>query len=211
MVGNDVVDLRDRDSDPVTLRARFDQRVFSEVERYRMASSPEPGRERWRLWAAKEAAYKLARKLDPETVFAPSRFVVEWSEWRAQGERVGLVRHAGREQALRLREGADYVHAVTRLPSESAARPLSGLRRLTAVELASGRASAQSLAVRRFCIGVISKRLGLEARELEVRRHGRIPHLYWRGRLLPGGDLSLSHHGAFVAFAYGSTRPEVAA
>ena len=33
MVGNDIVDLRDRDSDPATLHPRFDERVFAPHER----------------------------------------------------------------------------------------------------------------------------------------------------------------------------------
>jgi len=211
MVGNDVVDLRDRDSDPVTLGARFDQRVFCDAERLRLAASPEPERERWRLWAAKEAAYKLARKLDPATVFSPSRFVVEWTGGGGSREGLGVVRHAARDLILRLREGADYVHAVTRPPSAGAKLPITGLRRLTKSELEQDGVSTPSIAVRRLCIEVLSAELGLEARELEVRRHGRVPHLYWRGRSLPGADLSLSHHGSFVAFAFSRAGTEVAA
>ena len=211
MVGNDVVDLRDRESDPVTLGARFDQRVFCDAERLQLAASPEPERERWRLWAAKEAAYKLARKLEPATVFSPSRFVVEWTGRRDPRERTGVVHHAGRDLDLRLREEADYVHAVTRPSCAGTKLPLTGLRRLTKSELEQDGVSTPSIAARRLCIEVLSAELGLEARELEVRRHGRVPHLYWRGHPLPGADLSLSHHGSYVAFAFSRVGPEVAA
>ncbi len=77
MLGNDVVDLCDRDSHPTTLHPRFDERVFTDGERAALAASDSIGRERWRIWAAKEAAYKAARKLDARICFSPRRFVVD--------------------------------------------------------------------------------------------------------------------------------------
>ena len=74
MVGNDIVDLRDPESRSESLHPRFDTRVFSARERARIAASAEPERLRWKLWAAKEAVYKLVRKLVATTVFSPQRF-----------------------------------------------------------------------------------------------------------------------------------------
>ena len=88
MVGNDVVDLRDPESAPETLHPRFDTRVFSEAERAAIAASPDAARLRWKLWAAKEAAYKLARKISPTTIFAPARFEVALGD---VGRVIGLV------------------------------------------------------------------------------------------------------------------------
>ena len=83
MVGNDVVDLLDPDSDPATLNPRFDERVLHPEEsrhaEERRAFDGEPARAlRWRLWAAKEAAYKAVKQIRPETVFSPRRFRTEW-------------------------------------------------------------------------------------------------------------------------------------
>ena len=63
MVGNDVVDLRDPDADASTLHPNFDLRAFAEPERASLVDCADAGRERWAMWAAKEAAYKLARRL----------------------------------------------------------------------------------------------------------------------------------------------------
>ena len=66
MVGNDIVDLGDPDADPSTLHPGFDARVFTARERRSIESAGDPARQRWRLWAAKEACYKLARQLRPD-------------------------------------------------------------------------------------------------------------------------------------------------
>ena len=86
MIGNDVVDLLDPESLPETLHPRFDTRVFTAREREAIAASPgdDAARARWKLWAAKEAAYKLARKRRPATVFSPHRFAVEVDPTGAQ-------------------------------------------------------------------------------------------------------------------------------
>src|SRR5437867_200164 len=62
MLGNDLVDLGDADSCAAALHARFDGRVFDPVEREWIAASPHGERVRWLIWAAKESAYKAARK-----------------------------------------------------------------------------------------------------------------------------------------------------
>ena len=69
---------------------RFDARVFCERERALIASDATQ-RVRWVLWAAKEAAYKAAKKLDRATVWAPARFEVTLE---AQGR--GSVAQIGR-------------------------------------------------------------------------------------------------------------------
>ena len=68
MVGNDVVDLRDPDVDPSTLHPGFDGRVFCRDELESLEASPDPVCQRWRLWAATEAAYTLVRTLWPRAV-----------------------------------------------------------------------------------------------------------------------------------------------
>jgi hypothetical protein len=79
MLGNDVVDLLDPESRPESFRPRFDERVFSPAEREAIAEDPDPLARRWAHWAAKEAAYKLARQLDSTFIFSPGRLVANYS------------------------------------------------------------------------------------------------------------------------------------
>jgi len=46
----------------------------------------------------------------------------------------------------------------------------------------------------------LAETLGVDPADLEIRKRGRVPELCRRGRPA-AADLSLSHHGAVVAFA----------
>jgi len=188
MIGNDVVDLGDPESRAEGRHARFDGRVFDETERVLIDAAPEPERVRWLLWAAKESAYKAARKEDSRTVFAPSRFHVRYEPG------AGLTVSVGeRRFRVDVVVGAEHVHAVARGASDAPAAMCSAVATLP--ELATG-----SDVVRRLAIARLSRLLGIALEDIAIRRDGRIPALWLRGRRSPA-DLSLSHHGRFVAFA----------
>jgi phosphopantetheinyl transferase (holo-ACP synthase) len=195
MVGNDVVDLRDPESRSESLHPRFDTRVFTERERSAIAGSGDPERARWKLWAAKEAAYKLTRKLAPATIFSPRSFEVELTS-----ESEAAVEHEGARCQVQYTENDGALHAVATCQPGAGKAVLSGWRRLEAGEIASGDPDAPSRAVRALLCERIASELGVAASELEVRRQGRVPVLWLRGARAPV-DLSLSHHGDWLGFA----------
>jgi hypothetical protein len=187
MVGDDVVDLGDPETRESALHPRFDARVFAPAERAALAASAAPGRLRWILWAAKEAAYKLARKRDPGIAFSPSRFVVSFDA-RLRGR----VAWPGGGALVRLLRAGEAVHATARDGDPTGGGLVRGVARLDAGDDPSR--AARELALQR-----VAERLALDRRELRILRRGRIPSLG-----VPGGhalDLSLSHHGGFVSFA----------
>ena len=186
MLGNDVVDL----SDPETQgprHARFDARVFTREERAALAAAPDPDRLRWSLWAAKEAAYKCLKKLAPETCFSPARFAV-----RLDTETSGTVEAGGRRLRVALFREGDALHAV----ASDTADPGAALRAL------AQRSDDEdpSQAVRALAREAVAAELGCHPEQLAIVRDGRRPRLRGIGGL-PELDLSLSHHGRFVAAA----------
>lgn len=189
MVGNDVVDLRARAVVAGPRHPRFDARVFAPSEHRALRESAAPNALRWTLWAAKEAAYKVAKKLDDATVWSPLRFVVSLS-----GGCDGSVEHAGRSIPVRVEADAEKVHAV----ATDRAEALDGVRsRVAELEATDADPSA---AVRRLAREELAPLLGAEPGALEIGRRDRIPVLRMAGRDAPF-DLSLSHHGRFVAYA----------
>jgi len=190
MVGNDVVDLRDPESRPESVHPRFDARVFSPSERRAISDCADAGVHRWRLWAAKEACFKVARKLDSSTPFVPRHF-------RVEGFRNDLgtawVRHAERLFRVVLDQNAAYIHAIALPEGLREERVISGLAQIDASESESG-------AVRSLARRGVAAALGIALESLEVRKEARIPRLFVGG-LRAEADLSLSHHGGFVAFA----------
>ena len=192
MIGNDVVDLRDPETRPGAHHPRFDGRVFAPSERDLLERSGAPNRLRWMLWAAKEAAYKVARKIDPRTVFSPARFVVELDETLR-----GFVQYAGAKLPLLLREDATTVHAIASDRSLDEEHLVFAVEEVSAIGETEASASR---AARALAIDHLAPRLGTAARQLEIRRENRVPHLFVAGAEAPV-DLSLSHHGELVAFA----------
>lgn len=196
MVGNDVVDLRDADATS-RLAPRFDARVFGPDEIASLDRSPDRSRRRWRLWAAKEAAYKAAVKLDAEIVFSPVRFRVRLDDDACEGR----VETPVGSLVLRLWESQGAVHGVARTaPARACAatRVVEGMTRAPDPQ-ASGDPEAPGRRARRLACERVAAALGLPVSALEVRKRGRIPELWIQGRR--GADLSLSHHGGVVGFA----------
>jgi hypothetical protein len=186
MVGDDVVDLSDPETRAGAQHPRFDARVFAPAERVALAASAAPERLRWALWAAKEAAWKLARKRDPGVAFAPRRFLVSLGP-----ELCGRVEWPGGSARVEVRSEAGGVHAAASDGAPAARRMLRGLARL-------GAGSDPSRAARELARERVAERLGLALAELRVEKRGRIPLLRCGPRRL---DLSLSHHGRLVSFA----------
>ncbi|MEW6273198.1 MAG: 4'-phosphopantetheinyl transferase superfamily protein [Thermodesulfobacteriota bacterium] len=191
MLGNDVVDLADPETRAGARHPRFDARVFTAAELAALRASAEPERLRWLLWAAKEAAYKAARKDDPAVTFSPRAFAAcLTSRDRA------TVRHGARLFAVALDADRERVHAVAAIePGDASGARLAGCER---IPLETQRDPGR--AVRALAIARVARLLGVAEAELAIVRDGRIPRL-----VRPGGagvgDLSLAHHGRFVAFA----------
>jgi phosphopantetheinyl transferase (holo-ACP synthase) len=201
MVGNDIVDLGDADCRAAATHPRFDERVFTAGERRLIESSAAPEPMRWLLWAAKESAYKLLRKLDPSLAFVPCRLTVQpqsvvsdRSHPTKDGDlmQAGTVRHGSGCVRFRVVRNVDALHVIAQLPQGSG-------RALLAM-VGETQSECPSVAVRRMAIEAIAAQSGVRAQELRIVREGGIPRLHWRGRRVPI-DVSLSHHGRFVAFA----------
>jgi phosphopantetheinyl transferase len=185
MIGNDVVDLEHRSAQPSSRHPRFDARVFSDSERLLIAGDASE-RVRWVLWAAKEAAYKVAKKLDAAVVWAPSRFAVTLDSPAS-----GSVRHGESLYAFHVEQREAYVHVLARRA------PSLGEVRSGVAVAASGDLSA---AARSHACLALGAQLAIDPARLSVTKRERVPVLCADGAPARA-DLSLSHHGRFVAFA----------
>ncbi|MFT5443033.1 MAG: phosphopantetheinyl transferase (holo-ACP synthase) [Myxococcota bacterium] len=194
MVGNDVVDLHDSDASAAHYRGGFDARVFTDGERQRIERAPVRAAERWRLWAAKEASYKLARQRDSKTIFSPKAFEVQTApDTEVDVERVV---HAASTYLVTLDATASRIHAIAVRGDNANANIVSGV-----AAMADGACSRnEGDAVRRLACDEIAKQFDLPREGLEIRKDGKLPRLYQANKRLPL-SLSLSHHGSWLAFA----------
>lgn len=191
MIGNDVIDLGDPETQPGALHPRFDERVFDATELYTIRTSNDVNYSRWLMWAAKESAFKILRRSQPDVVFSPSRLVVQ-----LDGEGPRAHGHVECDGGVRIvfsvanTVGAVHVVARTTLTDDTAV--VSGVQHIEE--------ESPSAAVRKLAVATLAPRLDVNADDLQVVRTRRVPHLHYRGHPIPVA-LSLSHHGRCVAFA----------
>ncbi len=135
----------------------------------------------WSLWAAKEAAYKLLARSRPGLGFAPRRFVVDLDRARVCVDAQTLP--------LTLRTGPEHVLALVWRPGESP--PAWGYARGDRSD-----PREESRAVRSGACAHAGRLLG---GRWTIVREGGAPRLVRQGE---ERDVSLSHHGRFVAWAF---------
>ena len=204
MLGNDVVDLLDPDARPDSYSPRFDERVFSAEERRVIAHDANPIARRWAQWGAKEAAYKLAKQIDPGFVFSPVKLVGRYAQISlgARGRisrygRLDLPRTVGnaiRRIEIRSEETPDRIHVVAAPAGSDWDAIDSHVCALESVD------RGPSEAVRSMAIDRLSRNLGIARDRLSIGRRGRIPTVDLDGSRT-SLCLSLSHHGRWIAYA----------
>jgi hypothetical protein len=223
LLGNDLVDLRH----PRLLRgqrdgfARLKARILSPEEIDWLAIEPHPDR-LWILWAAKEVAFKVRSKVESaSSVFRPREFTASLSVtagdegWR---DVRGRVSGGGMEVALRGWMSPQYVHLIGSSGRELPSQAEMGVERIPIeVELDALRDHFSSRewrcirSVPSAWVRILAKRrlldlLGGAPEGLEIvtsERHPgeRPPRVLICGKESMEVDVSLSHHGRYVAWA----------
>lgn len=213
-------------TDPANRRksrdARFIERVFTPAEKDLIFSSPEPDRTLWSLWACKEAAFKAvsrAARVPGEISSSPRKYPVTLELPVAAGARNTLTKGwvatpAGRIP-VKLTGNGSYVHALASTlrqaqcgackDADAAAVPW----RVCSVNLGRSEITphVQSAIVRREAKKVLAGYINADPRDLKiVRRKGEggslgPPVVLVRGRE-SGIEISLSHDGVFLAYAF---------
>lgn len=111
LVGNDIVSLSSNETLRDKLKSkdpRFLMRVFSDKEQGLIKAATNPEEMLWTLWSAKEASFKIIKKLNPAQVFAHKKFEVTISN-----ETRGFVLFNNNIQIiLTWQKTLDYIHCI---------------------------------------------------------------------------------------------------
>lgn len=218
-VGVDVIDLEDRRCADKHEDERFLGRVLGDAERARVRAAQEPAEELWRIWAAKEAAFKVVSKLRGfPPPFVHARFRVEphrdvagfgivlWEEipvhvhWHVQPGRIAALGWDGRATDEPVEWGWGPADALDPDPGGSMDALLI---RLTERERRPIH-SRGSVLVRLAARAALATALGVDESRLEVVSSegpkGRTPPEVWLDGAPAPADVSLSHHGRWLGW-----------
>lgn len=181
MIGNDIVALSDRKTDP-----RFLERVFTKEEQQMILDHSEPSMALWILWAIKEAAFKALYKVDPNIRFTYKAFVVKENPWRCC--------YKDRVVYASVSVTSNYVHAISYLSQEDL--PVI----FTEIGFSESE-QTESQAVRLLAQKMLEK-MGYPRAEIL----NRPPQVYQNGKRVEELDISLSHDQQYLAVTIGLLR-----
>ncbi len=203
-VGNDIVDLADPENIGKSGDERFCRRLFNANERSLIAagSVARPDSLLWALWAAKEAAYKAISRDDPSVCSIPRKYpvVIETAPLPGTSPCLeGRVITPRGELPVHIFIAEEMLHAVASGSPEGLAGIFSRVERVDTAAHAD-----PSTLVRQILLEEIARRLGCPPEDLSVVKEQRgsgAPSVFFHGSRLPV-EISLSHDGRFVAFAF---------
>ena len=227
-LGNDIVDLNDSRHTGKAADDRFLQRVFSPKEREDIQAAANPDRALWVRWAGKEAAFKTVSKAlgTPPTFVHPTFQVTVFAKEQDEPDppvtRFGQVRYEGLTFPLRIEAVGTTLHAVTWMPDpghdvppfiwghQDTSGPGTDWKKLLSPRFSPkewGCVSHRHSALARLAArSSLASSLEVAEGDLEIgcgpgKPGRRIPKVFLRGREVPV-DLTLSHHGQLLAWAY---------
>jgi hypothetical protein len=203
-IGNDIVDLREPANAGKSRDSRFLKKILTVAEIDFVQNAENPDKALWSLWACKETAYKVIKKKCVDAAFLPRR-------WAVILKKSGSACLDGKvkipdEKAVYVRLFSDfrYVHCV-------GTDHLADLDRLVCkVEVLPEKENEQridpSLFVRKCLVLSIADFFRLNVSDIKINRikeknELQPPYVYIGGKK-SDIDISLSHDGQFVAYAF---------
>lgn len=226
-VGIDVVDLTDPRTRGKAADDRFVSRVLDGVEAAEVRAAGDPDVELWSRWASKEAAFKTATKLRGNPpVFRHAAFGVRWESPRREGEpHMGMVSYEELRIPVMVLADSGAIQAVcythprraavrdeVRLglePLDAPDAPWSGSLEDLLVGFTEREADAvhtrPSAAVRIGARVELADMMGIDVSRVEIvcdpGAPGRRPPRVFVDGSPARADVSLSHHGRWIAWA----------
>jgi phosphopantetheine--protein transferase-like protein len=111
LVGNDIVDLNTSDAINYPKNLRFIKRVLCEQEQQDFFDHSNSSILFWKYWAAKEAVFKIIKKIDPNTTFAHRLFQVTL-EKNTQSSASGYVTYRDTRYNIIFTLSPGWIHCV---------------------------------------------------------------------------------------------------
>lgn len=195
-------------------------KILADIEISRVRDSANPDAVLWSLWACKEAAYKVVKKMDGGAVFTPRRWTVSCSHplFQKSGEDAAAIA-SGNDLAtaagmVTVPDAADipfllhlessYVHCIA---ADSPASLTQALRQVHVLPLLPQEDEHDPSAFARLCLARhLEAALKTPLENIDIRRRKTerelSPPAVYINHHRADIDISLSHDGQYVAHAF---------
>jgi hypothetical protein len=195
------VDLKEPANAGKSKDSRFLKKILTNAEIEFVQNAENPDAALWSHWACRETAYKIIKKSFPDAAFLPRQWQVTFNRSKSKYSD-GEVIIPGKDRVyIRLFSNSNYVHCI-------GADVLTALDKLIwSVNVLPEKEKINSSLYSRYCLGQnLAKHFSLNFHHIKIKRtreNGELqpPRVYVSGRKTDI-DISLSHDGRFVAYAY---------
>ncbi|MBU0993473.1 MAG: 4'-phosphopantetheinyl transferase superfamily protein [Proteobacteria bacterium] len=207
--GNDIIDLSSPHTQGKSKDRRYVKRILTSEEQDVVYRSVKPDKILWAFWAAKETAYKAVSKLNPFVTSIPVRYNCSIDKTNSRKKLSGIVKTPVCDVAVAIYTHNDFVHCIG-ITGE--ANPdheiIYGVHTLDcSAEPDFDRSSErESRYVREMAQKRLESHLSWKEDEISITQNRQANGIFYPevflNNLKTPVDLSLSHDGRFVAYAF---------
>lgn len=207
--GNDIIDLASPFVWGRSADSRYVRRVLLPDEEASLTHARDPDILFWMFWASKEAAYKAVSKISPLVTSSPLKYSLTLDASCSAKLRTGVVSTPGPPVAVTLFRGNGFIHCIgitgTSHPEKKLTHGVLRIDHLKSPDFESS-SSMESGYVRAVVKKKLESCLFRDMGEVFItgapfRKGISYPEVYLNHRRT-AVDLSLSHDGRFVAYAF---------
>jgi phosphopantetheinyl transferase (holo-ACP synthase) len=187
---------------------RYLKKILTTAEIEFVAGADNPEVALWSFWACKETAYKIIKKSEDETSFLPRLWTVQSKKSEKKQKEFEVILPGKEAISTRLFLTRNYVHCIGADNLSALDKIICGVDQLPDADAEN--IIEPSLFARRCLASALADYFHLNYRNIEIRREKREgelhpPCVHYMGKKYPV-DISLSHDGRFVAYAFYSFR-----
>jgi phosphopantetheinyl transferase (holo-ACP synthase) len=199
-----VVDLKEPANAGKSVDSRFLKKILTDAEIDFVKNAENSDAALWSLWACKETAYKVIKKTSSETAFVPRRWQTVFCKTQSEFSEGEVIIPEKGSVFIRLFSNSEYIHCV-------GADSLAALDKLIwSVDVLPEKENNFSLFSRQCLAQNLAQFFSLNLQQIKIRRtreNGELqpPCVYVDGKKTDI-DISLSHDGRFVAYAFNDIR-----
>ena len=195
-IGNDIVDLKDSDSDLSSFHADFKYRILNSQELFDIKNNDLPNNLLlWIYWASKESAYKYMSRIYPEIHFSWKHFYFNYQLKKIFYKKY----HCDCKIDIQKNK---YIHVIS-YPNGSNLKSIFS-KVYYFPNLAYQNVKYSSLVLKDLFTNHIASFLKVSSKDIQIKKNHsgyHVPYVYAKNKILEN-PVSFSHHGSYISYVF---------